>query len=221
MLIDLHTHSYPKSDDSFMGVDDLIDAAKALKLDGVCLTEHDSFWSQDEVSDLSQKHGFLVLAGAEINTDSGHVVVFGLEEYVFGLHKPALLRRLVDQRGGVLIAAHPYRRRFWEESAVQAQAEMLGRAVDDEFFQVCDAIEGINGRGKASENRFSRELGVRLGARMTGGSDAHRLEQLGTAATRFQRKITGMSDLIEELRAGRFESVDLKSWEGAELPASS
>ncbi len=223
MLIDLHTHSYPKSDDSFMGVDDLIDAAKALKLDGVCLTEHDSFWSQDEISALSQRHGFLVLAGAEINTDSGHVVVFGLEQYVFGIHKPVLLRQLVDQRGGAQIAAHPYRRRFWEESGEQTQAreEMLGRAINDEFFRDCDAIEGINGRGKASENQFSRDLGVSLGANMTGGSDAHRLEQLGTAATRFQRKITGMADLIEELRAGRFQAVDLRSSEGAGSPASS
>jgi hypothetical protein len=42
-----------------------------------------------------------------------------------------------------------------------------------------------------------------------GGSDAHRLEQLGTAATRFQDKITCLSDLIKALRAGRFCAVDL------------
>lgn len=206
-----------------MDVDDLIDAAKALDLDGVCLTEHDSFWSQDETRALSRKHQFLVLSGAEINTDAGHVVVFGLEKYVFGLHKPQLLRQLVDQRGGVVIAAHPYRRRFLEEPAGEAQAqdEMLERARNDEFFQVCDAIEGINGRGRALENRFSQDLGVRLGVKMTGGSDAHRLEQLGTAATRFQKKITGLTDLIEELRAGRFQAVDLRAGEEVGLPASS
>ena len=112
LLIDLHTHTYPKSDDSFVSVDDLIDRAKTLGLDGICLTEHDGFWSSDDVKNLSRRHGFLVLPGSEINTDAGHILVFGLEEYVFGLHKPAFLRRLVNKAGGVMVAAHPYRRRL-------------------------------------------------------------------------------------------------------------
>lgn len=212
MLIDLHAHSYPKSDDSFMSVDDLIDTAKKLGLDGVCLTEHDSFWSLDEIRPLSRKHNFLVLPGVELNTDAGHVLVFGLERYVFGLHKPAFVSNLVDRQGGVMIAAHPYRRRFLEEPGrePEARAQMLERASQDRFFQACDAIEGINGRGSALENQFSQDLGDQLKINATAGSDAHRLEQLGVAATRFQKKISGLADLIAEMRAGRFEAVDLR-----------
>ena len=212
LLIDLHTHTYPKSDDSFMGVDDLIDTAKRLGLDGVCLTEHDVFWSLDEVRILSKRHDFLVLPGCEINTDAGHILVFGLEQYVFGLHKPDFVRRMVDRQGGVIVSAHPYRRRFLEEPARQpeARADMLERAIGDGFFQSCDALEGINGRGTLPENRFSRDLGESLQMNATGGSDAHRLEQLGTAATRFEKKITSLSDLIVEMRAGRFMAVDLR-----------
>ena len=80
-----------------MGVDDLIQAAKVAGLDGVCLTEHDAFWDMHEVNALSRRHDFLVLPGSEINTDTGHVLVFGLQRYVFGLHKPAFLR--VNQQG--------------------------------------------------------------------------------------------------------------------------
>lgn len=203
MLIDLHAHTYPRSDDSFMGVDDLIVRAKSLGLDGVCLTEHDAFWSAGEIEELRRRHNFLVLPGCEINTDAGHIVAFGLEEYVFGLHKPEFLRQAVDCRQGVIIAAHPYRRRFLEGPGCQpdARAEMLERAAGDAFFNVCDAIEGVNGRGSPQENRFSQDLGARLGIKSTGGSDAHRLEQLGAAATRFQRAIGGLDDLIQELRA--------------------
>ena len=61
MLIDLHTHTYPKSDDSFIGVDELIERAKQEGLDGICLTEHDAFWSVDEALDLSRKHEYLVI----------------------------------------------------------------------------------------------------------------------------------------------------------------
>jgi predicted metal-dependent phosphoesterase TrpH len=213
LLIDLHTHSYPKSDDSFMPVDDLIDTAKKLGLDGVCLTDHDAFWSVGETLDLSRRHEFVVLPGAEINTDAGHIVVFGLKHYVFGLHKPAFARSLVQQQGGIIIAAHPYRRRFLEEPAREpdARADMLERASQDQFFQYCDAIEGINGRGTILENRFAQDLQCRLGAKATGGSDAHRVDQLGTAATRFQRRITNLAELIEEMQRGRFCPVDLNT----------
>jgi predicted metal-dependent phosphoesterase TrpH len=212
LLIDLHTHSYPKSDDSFMGVDDLVDAAKKRGLDGVCLTEHDTFWTIEETQALSRRHQFLVLPGVELNTDSGHVVAFGLEGYVFGLHKPFILRNMVDQRGGIIIAAHPYRRRFLEEPGRDpgTRAEMLERAVSDDFFRYCDAVEGVNGRGSTAENRFSRDIQVQLGMKAIGGSDAHRVDQLGTAVTRFQDKITCLGDLIEALRAGRFCAVDLR-----------
>ena len=212
LLIDLHTHSYPKSDDSFMGVDDLVDAAKKRGLDGVCLTEHDAFWTMEETRALSRRHQFLVLPGVELNTDSGHVMAFGLESYVFGLHKPSFLRHVVDQSGGVIIAAHPYRRRFLEEPGRDpaARFEMLEQAVGDGFFRYCDAIEGVNGRGSEAENQFSQDVQDRLKMKGIGGSDAHRVEQLGTAATRFPEKVTCLSDLIEALRGGRFCAVDLR-----------
>ena len=212
LLIDLHTHTYPKSDDSFVNVDDLIDRAKNLGLDGICLTEHDGFWSQYEVKELSRRHAFLVLPGSEINTDAGHILVFGLQEYVFGLHKPAFLRHAVNKVGGVMVAAHPYRRRYLSDPGrnPDARAEMLQRAVADDFFLMCDAIEGCNGRGKADENEFSVDLGNAFALPATAGSDAHRLEQLGTVATRFDRRIGDLETLITEIKAGHFRPEALR-----------
>ena len=206
LLIDLHTHTYPKSDDSFIIVDDIIGRAKTLGLDGICLTEHDQFWSLDDTKALSRRHEFLVLPGAEINTDAGHILVFGLQEYVFGLHKPAFLRNAVNKVGGVMIAAHPYRRRYLSGPGRDpaARAEMLQRAVADDFFLMCDAIEGSNGRGKPDENEFAVDLGNAFALLSTAGSDAHRLEQLGTVATRFDRPIENLETLVAEIKAGRF-----------------
>ncbi len=209
LLIDLHTHSYPASDDSFMPVDELIETAKGRGLDGVCLTEHDAFWELDQISALARRHAFLVLPGCEINTDGGHVLVFGLRRYTFGVHRPSFVRQLADREGAALVAAHPYRRRFLPERPQEREA-MLERASGDPFFRCCHALEGINGRGTVLENGFTQDLGARLGMGATGGSDAHRREQLGTAATRFQRTITSLADLIAELRAGRFHAVELK-----------
>ena len=81
MLIDLHAHTYPKSDDSFVSVDELVDAARQHGLDGICLTEHDDFWPMEAARDAqsSTRHPGVARI-AEINTDAGHVLVFGLQQ---------------------------------------------------------------------------------------------------------------------------------------------
>ena len=212
MLIDLHTHTYPNSDDSFMSVDELIEGSKARGLDGICLTDHDNFWTDEQVRELSGKHEFLVIPGCEINTEAGHVLVFGLSQYEFGMHKPEYLQASVDRAEGVMIAAHPYRRRFLEEPAVRPgiREEMLERASRDELFRMCQGIEALNGRGLAVQNQFSLDLGGRLSLNMTAGSDAHRVEQIGTVATEFQQPVSCLADLIRELREGHYRPVDLR-----------
>ena len=211
MLIDLHAHTYPKSDDSFVSADELVDSARQCGMDGICLTEHDDFWPLDAARELSRRHGILVLPGAEINTDAGHVLVFGLERYKFGMHKPGFLREEADRHGAVLIAAHPYRRRFLadpgEDPAVRS--EMLNRALDDEMLRLFDAVESHNGRGKESENLFSEDLRQGLRLPGTGGSDTHYLRQMGTAATLFERRIASLDELVAELKAGRMRAVNL------------
>ena len=211
MLIDLHNHTYPKSDDSFMSADELVDAARIAGLDGICITEHDEFWSLDETSELTRRHGILVLPGSEINTDAGHVLVFGLHRYRFGMHKPSFLRAEADSLGAVLIAAHPYRRRFLEEPGQdpEVRGEMLERAASDRQLWHFDAIESRNGRGSTAQNGFAEDLRQRMALPGTGGSDAHRVNQIGTSATQFERRIESLEDLIAEIKAGRMSPVDL------------
>ena len=211
LLIDLHTHSYPMSDDSFMSVDEAIEGAKKLGLQGICLTDHDAFWTEEQTRELSRRHEFLVLAGSEINTDAGHVLTFGLHRYEFGMHKPEYLRACADREGGVLIAAHPYRRRFLVEPGRDptARSGMLQKAVDDPFFDFCEAIESLNGRGNSEQNRYSSDLSESLALPSTAGSDAHRVSQLGTAATEFHGRVECVADLIMLLKNGQFRPVDL------------
>ncbi len=211
MLIDLHAHTYPKSDDSFVSADELADAARQHGLDGICLTEHDDFWPMDAARELTRRHGILVLPGSEINTDAGHVLVFGLHRYKFGMHKPGFLREEADRHGAVLIAAHPYRRRFLADPGEDpaARSEMLNRALDDQMLRLFDAVESHNGRGKETENLFSEDLRQGLCLPGTGGSDTHYLRQMGTAATQFERRITSLDELVAELKAGRMRAVDL------------
>ena len=212
MIIDLHTHTFPQSDDSSISPDELIEAAKASDLDGICLTEHDYFWDPDDVRALSRRHNYLVLPGCEINTDSGHVLAFGLEEYVFGMHKVPFLEQLVSKAGGALVAAHPHRRRYLPEHAGKPDyySYMLDTACADPLFSICAAVEVLNGRATKGETTFSMDLGRRLEMGAVGGSDSHRLTTLGTVATRFHANVATLDDLVRELKAGQFEPVVLE-----------
>ena len=207
MIIDLHTHSFPRSDDSYLEPAELIHRAKESGLDAICFTEHDWFWDKDDLARLSQKHDFLILPGVEMNTEEGHVLVFGIEEYTFGMHRTEYLKRIVDEAGGVMILAHPYRRNLHDEDDLHATVEQYSQKP---FFRLLDTIEVLNGRATERQNQFSQELCRRLNLKGIGGSDAHKISEIPTCATLFDRKISNVEELITELKAGRFRTVDLR-----------
>jgi predicted metal-dependent phosphoesterase TrpH len=212
VLIDLHCHTFPLSDDSFLSPDQLIERAKAAGLDGVCLTEHDSVWQPRKLRELAERHNFLIIPGIELNTEDGHILVFGLNRHATDTYRLPQLARLVTEAGGALVYPHPYRQftpllrmddDFWTMA--------LERAVASPAFQYVCALEAINGRSTQDENLFSWQLCARLGLPAVAGSDAHDPSDVGTCATRFQRSIADVEDLVRELKAGRFHAVNLRA----------
>ncbi len=206
MLIDLHSHTWPSSDDSLLSPIELIQGAKKGGLDGICITEHDWFWDPEEVVDLGKRMDFLVIPGVEITTEEGHLLVFGLDRYVFGMHRARFVKEVLDQNGGgAIVAAHPYRRQFKPEYNDKASYEMaIDKACRNAIFSLVDGVEVLNGRGSERENAFSLDVTRRLNLRGVGTSDAHQSHDIARYATRFERRINGLEDLITELRAGRF-----------------
>jgi len=207
MIIDLHTHTYPLSDDSDLGPDELIEHAKRSGLDGICLTEHDWHWEEKNIDRLSLKHDFPVFHGMEISSEEGHLLVFGLKEYKFGLHHASFVRKLVDEAGGFIVLAHPYRKRVRNNPD---PLKLIDTVREDRLLSLVDAVEVLNGRSKDAENNFARELGLMLNLRGMGGSDAHSLSDIPSYATKFERRIRNTEELISELRQGRFQPVELR-----------
>jgi predicted metal-dependent phosphoesterase TrpH len=211
VLIDLHTHTHPLSHDSLLSPDELIDAVKAAHLDAVCLTEHDFFWDHDEVATLSRRHSLLIIPGIEVNTEDGHVVVFGLERFVYGMHRMHELARMAEAAGAVMIAAHPYRRQLPFELRHEGDwSQALERATSNAAYTHVAAVEIHNGRGSERENAFSAEVAVRLNLATTAASDAHERRDVGRCATEFEHKVTNLDELIGELKAGRFRPAILR-----------
>ena len=213
MVIDLHNHTAPLSWDSLLTPDELVSGAKEAGLDGICLTEHDQFWGHEEAQELSRRHNLLVLPGVEITTEEGHLLVFGLERYVFGMHRASFVKAEVERAGGAILAAHPYRRSFHEGDGpwVPPYDEQVLKARGNPLLDVADGVETLNGRGSTWQNRFSADLCRSRGMRAAGASDAHDVGDIATYATEFERPVRELQELIAELKAGRFRPVELRN----------
>ena len=208
MLIDIHTHTYPTSDDSELTPEELIAESKRIGLDGICLTDHDGFWEPRDVEKLGKDNDYLVIPGCEVTTEEGHLLVYGLSEYIFGMHKSAFVHELVREEGGAIVVAHPYRR-VYRDTAPQypkSYDEMLTRALRNRVFDMVDGVEIRNGRGSELENKFSERLSKYLNMSGTAASDDHKLSDIGTFATRFEEKVTDLSDLIKCIKSGKFSA---------------
>lgn len=209
MVIDLHVHTYPASPCSVARVDDVIAEAKRIGLDGICLTDHNYVWDKALVDDLRRKHDFLILRGSEITTDQGDVLVYGLERTLKGIIKLGELRALVSEAEGVMIAAHPFR------GFLLFGTGQLGltpeQALERPLFKQVDAIEVLNTKVTAKENRLASEVAKSTGIPGAGGSDAHQVSEIGVYATRFEAKIEHERDLVEALRSGRYSACAFRA----------
>ena len=194
-----------------MSLTEVVAGAKDAGLDAVCVTDHDRFLDADIAARTSSEYGILVLPGSEVTTEDGHLLVFGLTEYVFGMHNTFFLKRMVERAGGALVAAHPYRRSYRPEAprGSDRYRQIVRDAGCSPLCRVADAVEVLNGRGSHDENSFSSDLSADLDMIGVGSSDSHRLEDLGSFATEFQRPVRSLEDLVTELKAGRVRPVAL------------
>ena len=205
LVIDIHTHSSPASACSEADVDDLIQRAKKVGLDGICLTDHNHVWSRADLEALRQKHDFLVLGGNEITTDRGDVLVFGFYEEIRNVITLADLQERVRNAGGYMVLAHPFRGFLVVDvNQVGLSAE---KAAQRDVFRFVNAMEVHNGKLTPSENAFSMDVAELVKLPQTGGSDAHKPNEVGVFATRFFADIENESDLVRALHAGCFEPV--------------
>ena len=209
-LFDLHVHTVRGSSDSSLTPQELIKSARAIGLDGVCLTEHSGGWELQELEREFADAGIRVFGGLEVDTDMGHILVLGLHRYVAGINKAAELRKVADEAGGVMISAHPFRNLF---NRPPYNANLLfgnsgpfptspADAAQHPLFRIVDAVEAANGSNTERENLFALDVANHLGLTSTGGSDAHSTHGLGNCVTDVDGDVRSEADLIEALKAG-------------------
>ena len=202
MRIDLHIHTHPRSPCSAINPEDLLQKARRVGLDGLCLTEHQHRWDVGEIDNLSRNGGLQIFQGNEITTNQGDILVFGYKEDVRGVVPIQDLRKEVQAAGGLMIAAHPFRG-FLLFGITQLRMD-VEQACQRPVFQYVDGVEVFNCKLTDPENDMARQVAAHLGLLGVAGSDAHRLDEVGRCVTILEREVHTEKELIEELRARRF-----------------
>jgi predicted metal-dependent phosphoesterase TrpH len=204
-VIDMHVHTSPASPCASDSVDTMIQAAKAIGLQGICLTDHNYVWSAEAVQALREKHDFLVLRANEVITEQGDMLVFGFYENLQGITRLADLKKQVAAVDGFIVAAHPFR------GFLTFGADDVGLTPDSamarEVFKWVNGVETLNGKVTETENKFARDVAEGLGLPSTGGSDAHDASTVGVYATAFDEIIDSEASLVAALKQGRYHPV--------------
>ncbi|UNC90834.1 PHP domain-containing protein [Candidatus Contubernalis alkaliaceticus] len=196
MNIDMHVHTNISSACSCIDICQMIDYARYIGLDAICVTDHDTLHGARVAHKIGREKNFLILRGMEVNAVEGDFLVFGLEEDIEeGKFTAKEVLQMVSSAGGAAIAAHPYRR--------------FERALGDKIFSLTDyhAIEVKNGNTPGMLNEMARNAALQLNLPGIGGSDAHRLNEVGRYYTRFKTPVKNERELIEAIKLGEYEAM--------------
>jgi predicted metal-dependent phosphoesterase TrpH len=208
VILDLHTHSI-KSDDGRAKVENYCKwiRSRNLPLDGFVLTEHRQFDVESDYSALAASFGLCIFKGSEVETEYGHVLVFGVTDalvkaFDFSSTRLPLAKVLeaCQQHGAVAVPCHPGRKRV----GMQANIEELGVPKGVRI------VETLNGGSRHGEDEITQQMAAELGYLGIGGSDSHIVSHIGRCATRFPGDIGNEYELVEALHAEEFEALNLR-----------
>jgi len=180
---DLHVHSFYSSDCK-SHPKDIIKQAIHNRLTGLAITDHDTtkFHHQNYKTDE-----LLILKGVEISTKSGHIIGLGIgEDIKQGLSVEETVEKVIDM-GGVPIASHPF--------------DFTRKGIGKKIYNLKEiTVETLNGSSPLDYfNEKAKKWAKQNNLPVTGGSDAHRLKEIGMAFTIFENEVYNIDEVIEQI----------------------
>lgn len=210
MIVDLHTHS-EASEDSRAPVETYLKWLQrkrdTLPIDAIVLTEHRQWDAAADYRALEDKYGILILRGAEVETDYGHILVYGVNDDMTrrfdftNVRLPAQeVISEVAKMGGIAAPCHPGRPTIGLCEHYETKPPLQGVV----------AVEALNGGSRRGENERVQALIDQYGYHGFGGSDSHLVSFVGICATEFERELRTTEDLVAALYAGGYRPVDFR-----------
>lgn len=189
---DLHIHS--NTGDGLASVREIVDHAEhALGLDVIAITDHDEIRGAIEAREYAAQRNYRVqvVTGTEVTTRHGHLLCYGVERTYRYLGSLEATVEAVRADGGWFVVPHPL---SWLTLSV-GERRLRGLLARGQEYRP-DAVEVLNPSvsGRVAYARVRALNAAEWGLAEWGSSDAHALQLVGTAVTRFPGRT------VEDLR---------------------
>jgi predicted metal-dependent phosphoesterase TrpH len=190
LVVDLHMHT-DWSHDCSTPAADLLDHAERIGLDGLAVTDHNTFGGALEAVELARGRELVVIPGEEVKTDGqGEVIGLFLDtEIPRGMSFADTIEAIRDQ-GGLVYLPHPFDRLH----AIPDPATLHRHLAEIDVLEVFNA-RLLRDSFNDEALRFAQKYRLLQGA----GSDAHVLQGVGTGALRM-RRFEGPEEFLLSLR---------------------
>lgn len=196
--LDLHIHTLDDPKDALdFSAHELLERARALGIEVLAITLHDSVFDRKEVFADAASMGLLLISAAEMRLHGADIVVLNVTpEEAARLQDFDDVRRLRAERGDSVFtfAPHPF---------YVIGGSIGGRRLVENI-DCFDAIEICHfHKGWFDRNRPAREVAARFGKPLLATSDAHELKAFGSHYTSIPRpEVLTPESVFAALRSG-------------------
>lgn len=213
-VADIHTHT-TYSPDSTIAPEQLLQRAQKIGLDIICITDHSLFEENVGIEGLRGKNKRpLLIRGVELDTSNGELIIFGLKDDFWKdllkdmevLPPVEKVIKAVNKFNGVALWSHPFR-----------SYTVTHYDTDYKKIPGVDILEGMNGKNNKEENLSAIEYATANGYRITGGSDAHKVSDIGKCLTLFKEDIRTEKEFIRALKTSSYIPITYEDFKGKDI----
>jgi predicted metal-dependent phosphoesterase TrpH len=181
---DLHIHSH-YSNDCKSNPKDIIKTAELKGLRGIAITDHDNV-KFHELNIKSDK--LLIIPGIEVSTIRGHIIGLGIKNII---RKKLSVEETVEkiiELGGLPVIPHPF--------------DFTRKGIGKIIYNLTDIV--IETQNASCPFQIFNEKAKRWVKQnnlpQTGGSDSHRIKDIGMAYTIFKEEVSSIDEVLESIR---------------------
>ena len=234
-IYETHLHTIEGSACSDTPGKDYIEHMKAIGYSGIIVTDHffngncaiprDLPWEKkvalycegyEHAYKEAEGKDFTVLFGVEFNFQGDEYLIYGIDKKWLLDHPEIMeisrkeLHEAVNEAGGIMLQAHPYRERGYLSTIHLAPNDV-------------DGCEVYNAENPDDQNARGYKYGLENHLRMSSGSDIHHLSQKHMGGMSFPYKIETIQNFVKAFLAGDGTPVynrDIDAPGAAFLPVS-